>query len=194
MSQTGDTNPYAPTSQTADPALAELPTIGGTVSSTSLCFWTMGVCSVAGGLFGLAIVAVIFAGSLISNDGGANGAPLIDLVMFAGYGIIVGGILALVSSVPSVMLVFVLSMPWRKTDYHWAPRAIGRFAALSGLLAGFLPFTLLSRLDPSVVLFSILPAIFGCFAARLLIIPLARKARQRPEPLSSQPPGNYADV
>ena len=191
MSPTDEMNPYAPSSHAADPALAERPAIGGRVSSTSLCLWTMGACTVAGGLFGLATLIFLVASSLLVDADRANMGPRVDILMFAGYGIVVGGVLAFVSSIPSVMLVFVGGMPWRKADHHWDCKAIGRFAAISGLLAGFLPLAVASRLDPSVAAFALLPAIFGCIAARLLIIPLARKARQRPEPLSSQLPGNY---
>jgi hypothetical protein len=194
MSQTDDVNPYAPSSHAADPALAELAAVGGRVSSTSLCLWTMAACTVAGGLFGLATLIFLVGSSLIFDTDRANMAPLVDIMMFAGYGIVVGGFLAFVSSVPSVMLVFLGGMPWRSADHRWDSKAIGRFAAVSGLLAGFLPLPAASGMDPSAVMFAVLPAIFGCFAARLLIIPLARKARERPEPLSSQLPGNYPGV
>jgi hypothetical protein len=193
MSPLDNVNPYAPSGSAADPDVVKLASGAGSVSSTMLCLGTMGVCTLAGSLFGLTILAVLLAGSFVFQMDRESFAPLTGLMMFAAYGVVVGGILGMLSAVPSVMLVFLGGMPWRKPDHRWDAPAIRRFAAVSGALAGFLPLTVASGLDGGATLFSIIPAIFGGFVARLLILPLARKAGEHPEPLSSPPPGNYPD-
>lgn len=190
MTDSMDLNPYLP-SQTADasePALPGRPQEIRVVGSLELGVWTIGTCGLAGALFGTLTGLLFFSLSLWSGQEQWDAASIGiigGMLILSLYGIVIGGLLALLASLPTVAgLLITDRLIWGKR-LHWSREAIGQFAALAGLIAGFLPISLISGLDLGGLLISVVPAMFGCFACRVMIIPLARKAQPRsPRPLS----------
>lgn len=194
MNEPSNLNPYAPSQVATDGEIAKAgwEPRRGRVGSGQVYFFTVCACVAAGAMFGLTMA--IFAGAASAFSGGGLGfdGAMVSMLLMAVYGVVVGGIIALTAAIPSVGLLMFLSILITTPDERWNASRVGRFGLYSGLLSGFLPLTIGSGFDPMATLFSIVPAIFGGLAARVVIIPLARKAGRASEPLSSEPVGNYA--
>lgn len=192
MSEPVSPNPYAPTSSLAPAADAGFSgPVPRRVSTLTVCLSTIGACTVAGSLFGLTMFCVLVAWALVV-DGTPSGESIWDFGLYVTMITIAGALLALISSVPTVLMVWFFGLPFRPHDHVWRRRGIGRFALMCGLIAGFLPFTVISSFDPWGSLFSLLPALFGALVTRLLMIPLTRRAGDQVEPLSDEPSSIYA--
>ncbi len=184
-------NPYAPSQVevTVEKAKTLPPNPQNRVSTLSVALWTISVCVAAGSLFGVATIVFLATSAALFGGAGASGvSSLGPLALFSLYAFVAGAVLALVASVPTVgiaMTIIVLSQP----GFHWSRKRIQRFAMVCGAISGFLPLSVTSMFDPGPTTFSLIPAAFGAIAARLMIIPLARRAKSA-EPLWSEPDGN----
>lgn len=178
MTDPADFNPYAPSGLTESVSFARIEDdsdqaqrLEGTPRVVLLTLVSV-ICS--GALFGLSL------GLFISILGGLQGAgvnSLIGIAALAVGGVIYGAIIAAVFGLPTVVVIMCLSAPVVPLSRGWRPRQMHVFAALCGLISGFMPIAIFSEFELAGLATSLVPAGFGAVGTWILVRLLSRSPR-----------------
>ena len=148
-------NPYAPTQKVAPQALTfDLPQVPSLVVVLS----TIGAVTISGGIFGV----------------GMSIAASASLAILA---FVVGCILAFIGAIVVVPLILLARI--FLTSGEWTAGSVYRFGAVCGGLTGLLCVAGPSGLEPSSLVWGMVPGFVGCVLTTVMLVPLAGRVEQR---------------
>jgi len=125
---------------------------------------TYGGIVLSGATFGLILASVVSLGIISLGTSSAQ-----EMIMLLPLGILVGGVLAAISGIPTVLVLLCLSSPRIPLSKGWWPRQAGKFAAICGFVSGSVPIVLTDMVDPQAWLISIVPGVFGGLGTMLFV-------------------------
>lgn len=166
-------NPYAPSILVAERDPASF--VEGPSRKDIVWHVVLGV-SIAGGIFGLTVVALAILAIAASSP-----AAMSERLVFLGItGMFAGPLIGFLIAAIAAVLVTPLNM-WLfggiiSPSQQWTRRQIRLFARLSGLASGWLTLVVLSGFDLTAMLIGVLPGAFALFVTPALIRGLLRKA------------------
>lgn len=125
------------------------------------------------------VMAATFGGIVLSGAGFgmilggiiaiSEPSNITELVMLLPLGMVVGAVIAGLSGTATVIVLVCLSAPLVPLAVGWRLRQIRYFAGICGFLSGNLPVVLLDVRDPYSWLASLLPGVFGAAGTTLFV-------------------------
>ena len=132
-------NPYAP-SELRDSAPAPFAEDSGRVPTLGVLAVTWGGIVLSGASFG------VMMGGFIALLGPGSQT---DVMLLVPLGLFVGGVIAAISSIPTVLTSLCLAAPLVPLAKGWRPRQARRFSTICGFVSGVAPVMLVAIRDPS---------------------------------------------
>ena len=174
-------NPYAPSALNenlvAENALEILKPV---VSTRRVCFTTLWLIAVSGGLFGVGMALISFLPSLLSIGSDIFPQRLISMLMGGFFLFVIGFAYALIPALVIVGILWVIvPRPKGRRPKEWTPGSIRLFGSISGGLSGFsciaVPAILMAEVD--AFLYGLVPGGFAAVVVPLLQFRLVRDCR-----------------
>lgn len=152
-------NPYAPS-----PVAGELPRFG---QLSLLRIPTLGL--LAATLAGIVLSGAAFGMILAGFIALAEPANLLEFPVLLPLGIIVGGVIAAISGMPTALVTLCLSAPIVPLSKGWLSHQARHYASICGFFSGSLPVVLIDHSDLTSWLSALVPGIFGALGTRFFV-------------------------
>lgn len=150
-------NPYAP-SELRDPAAVRLADDLERVPTLGVLAVSWGGIVLSGAFFGMMM------GGFIALS---EPASLTDVMLLLPLGLFVGGVIAAISGIPSLLISLCLAAPLVPLSKGWRPHQARIFSAICGFVSGYAPVVLVGFWDLSAWFAALVPGIFGTVGASL---------------------------
>jgi len=165
-------NPYAPSPLVAG-LLRSSRTEARRIPTLGLMAATLAGVVLSGAAFGMILAGMI---SL------AEPANLLEFPILLPLGVIVGGVIAVLSGIPTVLVLLCLSAPIVPLSKGWLSHHARHYASVCGFFAGGSPIILVDSGNPYSWLIAVVPGSFGALGTRLFVRWIVADSRRRPVP------------
>ena len=160
MAEQVQVNPYAAGS-TLDNALVSAPSqLPLRLDTARIIFTTYGSVIVSGALFGVLAAGLIALSVWDSTP---------EMAILPAMGLVAGAVIAAIFGLPTVLLVFCLSAPLVRPSRGWLVHQARWYAAICGACSGFFSMATFGSFEFGWMLFSTIPATFGCVGTSILV-------------------------